>query len=262
MNDTAKQLEAEPTEDTAKTTDEVIVELSPEELEAKDAGWSPDKQDKDGNSLTAHEFMSRKPLFNKIHNMKDDIAGLRGDMKKMTKFFIDEKAKDDAKHVNELKAARDEALTNLDVEEVRKLDKKIEDVKPAQAEPTDSDWEKPYMQFVKENKWYGENPALKSVADIMAKHYIDNNPNSTPTDLYEYVANEMKKDYAIDINDNTDKVESRQSKVSGSTRRASTRQTKKQVVLSDLPSEEQRVVEVMAKAVGKTTDEYLKNYEL
>jgi hypothetical protein len=260
MNDTAKQVEAEP--EAPENEAEVVVELTPAELEAKDAGWNPEKTDKDGNSLSAKEFMARKPLFNKIHNMRDDITGLRGDMKKMTQFFIEEKAKSEAQHVAELKAAREEALTNLDVEGVRSLDKQIEtasETKQQNKQTTNADWEKPYMAFVKDNAWYGTNPALKSVADIIGKQYAESNPDSTPEKLYEHIANEMKKDYPIDTQGNNDTPNG--SKVSGSTRRASTRQQKKQVSLSDLSPEDQQTAKIMAESTGKPIEEFLKNID-
>ena len=234
------------------------------ELEAMDAGWKPDKQDKDGNSLDAKEFMGRKPLFNKIHNMRDELdnvknqlSTLSGDSKKMAQNFINEKET----LVKQLKEQREEALTNLDADEVRKLDKKIEDVGTVEAQEatySKTDWSREYIQFVKDNAWYDKNPALKSVADIIGEEFTKNNPTLSPKEIYDHVSGEIKKEFP-------DRFESKpnsQSKVSSSSRRTSASAGKKQVSLSDLSQEEQQIVQVMAKAVGKTTDEYLKNYEL
>jgi len=232
-------------------------EYSPYELEAMDAGWKPEGKDKDGNSLSAQEYMARKPLFNKIHNLNDRIGELenmvksvQGDSKKMAQAFIKEKA--DLQ--TQLKAQREQALTDLDTDKVRELDKQIEqvnEVTQAQAY-SESDWNKGYMSFLKENAWYDQYAGMAKAADIIGKDYMRGNPQASPDDLYSHVATEIKKEFP-------DRFEEKKthSKVTSSNKRPANGNQKTKVKLSDFDEETQKVYKVMANAVGKTIEEYL-----
>jgi len=265
----AKQADEAITEEVVEKV-EAAPEYSEKELEALDAGWKPEGTDKDGNSLNADEYMARKPLFNKIHNMREEmdtmksqLATVSADSVKMGKAFMQEKAD----LLVQLKEKREAALDDLDTAEVRKLDKQIENVATTTQEATETTeapvydgdaWKSGYVAFLKENSWYDTAPGLKSVADIEGQAYCKDNPTASPTEVYKHVTEYVKKEFS-------DRFEEKQtnSKVSSASRRTSTSSSRNQgVKLSDLDEETQRVVLVMSKAVGKTTEEYLKNYEL
>ena len=243
---------------------EVETPVEPEYTEteqiALDSGWKPEGKDKDGNSLSADEYMARKPLFNKIHNMKSELdemkaalKSVQGDSKKMAQKFIEEKEN----LLVQLKEKKEAALDTLDTDEVRRLDTEIEAVSAAkkpEPEHTQQDWKDSYLSFLRDNEWYDTSPRLKAEADTIGDRFVKDNPNDTPDDLYRHVVKEIKDKFA-------DKFEAKKetsSKVTSSTRRASVTSKKKGVTLSDLPEDEQRIVQVMANAVGKTTEEYLK----
>ena len=236
--------------------------------EAIASGYNPDGHDKDGNTLSPKEFMARKPLFNKIGNMRNELddlkaemSDMRGDSKKMAQAFM----KKEADLLEQLKAKKEQALNDLDTDEVRRLDKEIETVATTQqektettAQPTEKEWSDAYIGFLKENRWYDDNPGLKSAADLYGKQFSSENPNASPKAIYEHVATEVKREFADRFEEKTNT----NSRVSTSTRRAASSVQKKGIKLSDLDYEEQRVVQVMANAVGKSVEDYMKSYKL
>ena len=242
-------------------------DYTPEEQEALDSGWNPEGKDKDGKTLDAKEYMARKPLFNKIHNLRTEqetmnsqMGELRSDMKKMTQVFMQEKQA----LLDQLKEQRTEALDNLETDTVKKLDKQIESVSAATQDVASYDqkeWSKSFISFVKENNWYDKNPGLKSVADIIGKEYVEANQGASPQEVYNYVADRIKKEFSDRFDEKSD-GQKKNSKVSTSSRRSTESRKKQGVSLSDLDSESQKVVQVMATATGKTVEEYLKTYEL
>lgn len=260
---------AEKTEVVEPAGEEVVTpEYSAEEQEALDSGWNPEGQDKDGKTLNAQEYMARKPLFNKIHNlrteqtdMKTQLDTLRGDMMKMTQSFMKEKAG----LLEQLKEQRNDALDNMENDKVKELDKQIERVgaaeQPQATQSSQAEWKSAYISFLKKNAWYDQQPGLKSAADLIGQEFASNNPTARPNDVYNHVSNEIKKEFP-DRFDSKPDGQQKSSKVSTSNRRSSQSVKKQAVKLSDLDPDTQKIVEVMAKGVGKTTDEYLKNYEL
>jgi len=122
QNDQDTELEAADEQDYSQES-----EYTETELEAMDLGWKPEGKDKDGNTLSADEFLARRPLFNKIKNMHEKmdemdslIRELREDNKKIAQASIKEKQE----LLQELKEAREKALDDLDADEVRNLDKR------------------------------------------------------------------------------------------------------------------------------------------
>ncbi len=262
------EVEAEEAEDTPTPVEEP--QYTEKELEALDAGWNPEGKDKDGNTLNADEYMARKPLFNKIHNMRGEmdemkalLKELKGDQKKMAKSFI----KENKGLIDQLKDEKEKALDNLDTEEVRRLDSEIEKVvettKTTVEDNTEvrqydnTEWKGAYINFLKANSWYDQQPGLKSAADIIGQEYSATHQGASPTEIYAHIEAEIKREFADRFEDKPNN-----SKVSTSTRRAASNTKKKGVQLSDLDPEEQRVVTVMANAVGKSVDDYMKTYKL
>jgi len=236
------------------------------ELMAADSGWKPDKQDRDGNTLTAEEFMARKPLFNKIRNqgqelddLKQATKTLKADMLKISK----ESQKENERLLEQLKAKKEKHLDNLEVDEVRNTDKQIESVKADMAEssqPEESQDSPAYPAFLKDNEWASDdNHPLSIAAEGIAMRYGKAHKGEKIDDekMYKHIHDQVRKDFPekFETKRTTNKV------AYAKNRSTSTNSTKKGMTLNDVPDDgTRRIVENMARQAGKTVPEYLKNY--
>jgi len=270
QNDQDTELEAADEQDYSQGP-----EYTETELEAMDLGWKPEGKDKDGNTLSADEFLSRRPLFNKIKNQREEldeikrlVAELREDNKKIAQASIKEKQE----LLQELKEAREKALDDLDADEVRNLDKRIENVQEEiTTKPDEKDDKTEYVSphwngFLEKNEWAGDpNSALYHAGMGMARRYLLDHPEHAEPGkdgpMYDYVHKKIREEFPEKFKDAPKQGSG--NKVSSSNKRATgSYSKKKQVTLADLPEEEREVVRVMMRATGKTEAEYLKNYEL
>ena len=240
------------------------------ELKAKEAGWHKGGKDRDGNELSADEFLARKPLFNKIHGLqdkydkditelKDMVRGLQDDNKKITVASM--KKQEDL--MGQLQAAKGQALEDLDIEKVKELDTKIDSVretislnKPEQSASRE-EWEDAYTTFLHSNDWYDDKPGLAKRADMIARNIMSNDKSTLPDKLYSDVAKKIREEFPERFAEKKSAT-----KVGSTNNRGSRNASKKQVRLSDLDPEEARIVRNMMDMTGKSEEEYLKNYEL
>jgi hypothetical protein len=238
----------------------------PSEIEsiAADSGWSPDKKDKDGNSLTAEEYMARKPLFNKIRNQGDQLTEIRDTLRELKADNLKiakEGAKEKEALLAQLEEAREESLTNLDVDDVRKIDKQIKEVSKEIADiPAQPDVSPYFEDFTKDNEWAkDENHPLTLAAEGIARRYVkENGENIDDKAMYKHIHDQVRKDFPEKFD-----VKPRQAnKVASAKNRSTTNyDSKKGMTLSDITDEETRgIVKNMARQTGKTPEEYLKNY--
>ena len=276
MNDIAAKIREAAKEEPEVEVNEIEVEeitIEPErtqeELDAIEIGWNPEGKDKDGNTLTAAEFLARKPLFNKIKNMHgkmDEMERLINELRQDNKKIAQASIKEKQELLEELRVAREKALDNLDVDEVRNLDKRIENAKEEiKEEPIEP--EKPkvspyYEDFLKENEWAkDETSSMYLAAEGLARKYLMTHEivNGNDKPMFDYIHEQMRKDFPEKFKEQT----KRTSKVASSTTRQATNySSKKTVTLADLPEDEREVVKTMMRATGKTEEEYLKNYTL
>lgn len=239
----------------------------PSEIEvmAADSGWKPDKQDKDGNTLSAKEFMDRKPLFNKIRNQGDQIDdlmervnALQSDNKKITQASM----KENERLLEELEAAKDTALTNLDVDDVRKIDKQIDNVKETIADTKDEQIISPLFEdFKKDNAWAADetNPLNRAGEGYAIKYMKEHGDKGNDKEMYEFIHNQIRVDFPEKFEDKPKP----QNKVASSRNRSTSnsRNKDRSVMLSDLNAEDQMLFSRMFTQTGKTEAEYMKNYK-
>ena len=231
---------------------------------AQEWGYKEGGQDKDGNTFTPMEFLSRRPLFSRIHSLQDqhkkDMDGVRSeleDQRKDNKKIAEYMTKENDKLMADLEKAREEALTNLDIDEVRKLDKEIKEVVSAPTVGTyaDKDWNAGYKSFLKDNTWYDEYKGLAKAADAIGLEYKAENESCSPKELYTHVAKEIRKEFPERFDK---KNPSSNQKVTAANKRATSEKVvNKKKSLNDYDHEEQRVIQNMARATGKTVEEYL-----
>ena len=264
---------------TAIPGEELVEEISREteqptetEIKAAEAGWHKGGKDKDGNELSAEEFLARKPLFNKIHGLQDKYDRDITELKEMVRSLQDDNKKitvasmkKQEQLMSELKIAKEQALNDLDTDKVRQIDSQIDQVRENISQSrstgqaaTKEDWNKSYFNFLKDNAWYDTNPGLAKAADIVAREIMQKDATTAPDTLYSEVSKQIREQFPDRFVEKTKAT----SKVGSSSSRGKQQSVNKQVRLADLPQEERAVVENMMRMTGKTEEEYLKNYEL
>jgi len=250
-----------------KKTEESLTGMSEDDVltKATEWGYKEGAKDKDGNTFSPMEFLSRKPLFSRINSLQvqhrkdmDEMRKQLSEQKKDNKKIAEYMTRENEKLMSDLKKARDEALTDMDVDKVRALDKEIESVKTAPVMGyTDQDWNSSYKSFLKQNQWYDDFKGLARAADAMGVEYKGQNPDCSPDELYSYVTKEIKKEFP----ERFDKKKTTQKVTSANKRVTTEKVVGNKKTIEDYTSEEQRVIQNMARATGKTPEEYLNRKE-
>jgi len=255
-------------------TEPVDLEGRITEEEAKEKasarGWNEKGTDKYGNRITAIEFLERTPFFKKIDRMHNDIEIQNKKIRQLAENskLIAQKAVDDKKAlVNELKEAKEKLLDNeiLDqdgIQEVRKLDKQIEENQVDDTVDTEQnelaiEYQEKKEAFIQKNDWYKKDPALAAYADKKGMDYVnkyhkDHGTVPPPDELFEYVEKEIEKDYP--------KTTKRTTRVAARTTRTVANKQSNKRTLNDIPEDQRAVAKEVMESAGLTVDEYLSNY--
>lgn len=279
MNDIAMKMR----ESVKAAMDEEVIDTPPEdnppepeysatEKEALEIGWNPEGTDKDGNTLSAEEFLARKPLFNKIKNQSEQLAEIQRALKEVKEDALRQaKASMQEKEqlLQELKEARESALDNLETDEVRKLDKQIDSVREEIADSKTEVKETKeivspyYADFESKNEWAKDKDSALYAAGLgMAQRWIAK--NGQPKDgndkpMYDYIHEEIRKQFPEKFKT----PEKPGTKVASSKTRTSSYSKDKSITLADVPDDGTReIIKNMARQSGKTVEEYLKNYTI
>lgn len=240
-------------------------EVETDEEKAGKIGWREDGKNLFGETVSAERYLQERPLYDTITKLKKSLSKvdsrvetLQSDQIKLAKAFDQEKTN----LLQQLKDQREQALDIADTDEVRKLNKQIEQTEKAQQQvsATPKDVTQSMIKFVKENSWYDVNPGKKIIADGFWDAYVRENPNATPDQALDYVTSEMKKEFP----ELYEEKDTTTSKVSSVSRRSTGKSVKKKIpTIDDIKDpEERRAVENIAARLGKPIDEYMKNYKL
>lgn len=250
---------SDDTDDDSENNDD---EASPEEEEALAEGWKPDGKDKDGNSLTAHEYLSRRPLFQRIKNLNEKIEGLTTTVESLQTHNKVTSAKAIAerdKLVTELTAAKKAAFKDMDIEEAERIDKELESI-PDIAAPTEAprytkdQWDDQHKTFVDDNGWYKDNAGLSAAANDFGREFMQENPNCSPKQLYKDVVARVKESFPDSF-----QKRRRSTSVSTNSTRTKPNSSKEKHTFNDIPQEHQAMARVVINS-GVKEEEYLKQY--
>ena len=255
-----EKLHEEFTEENSEEIQEEGDEYTADEEEALSEGWKPDGKDKDGNSLTAKEYMSRRPLFQRIKNLNEKIEGLDNTVKSLqthNKVTSEKSIAEHARLVKELKAAKAEAFKDMDIEEAERIDKQIEDLPEVEAAPvqkhTKEQWDERHEVFVKENAWFKDNAGLSAAANDFGREYIQQHPDCSPDALYKNVVERVKESFPDSF-----QTRRRSTNVGAATTRTKPKGKAKHS-FNDIPQEHQAMARVVINS-GVKEEEYLKQY--
>lgn len=197
-------------EEEVETIEEEVVEVSPIEQEALEQGWVPkDKWVEQGGNpdewRPAKEFKERGELFKSIHAIKRELKSKDQALTALQRHhqYVFEKAHQKA--LNDLKAAKRQALKNEDLESLAAIEERIEEVeaehKEAAAEiaqvqtPTSAQPHPDFQAWLDRNPWYASDSDLQEFADAMGLVYSNKNPGVTPQVVLKHVEAEVKKKF-------------------------------------------------------------------
>jgi regulator of replication initiation timing len=258
--------------------DEEEVQFTEKELEAKDHGWNPEGKDRDGNTLSADEYLARKPLFNKIHNLQDKLSasderykgleGQVGQLVEQNKQIAADKIKERETLMDQLAAAKENALTNLDVDQVRAIDDKMDTVRkelketPETKAPVTNEITPAYQEFIDENEWAkDESSALYSEVTRIAENFVQSNVKAgnkiTEAEVYAHAAKQVKELYPHKFEDNT---APRTPKIGNNNQRQPIKPVVTKKTINDIPEEQRAIAKEVMESTGQTIDEYLAVY--
>ena len=261
LNKIHEELHAEEEESADAENDDVSDDLTEDEEEALAEGWQPDGKDKDGNTLSAKEYLSRRPLFRRIKNLNEKIEGLTNTVQSLqahNKVTSEKAIADREKLIEELTAAKKAAFKDMDIEEAERIDKELESI-PEVPAPTDEpkytqdQWDDYHKTFVDENTWYKENAGLSAAANDFGREYMQAHPGCSPEQLYTDVIKRIKESFP----DNFQKR--RASAVSSNATRTKPKSSSKKHTFNDIPPEHQSMARVVINS-GVSEEEYLKQY--
>jgi type II secretory pathway component PulM len=172
-------------------TEEVKIEVSNEIPEAQEGaepqyteveqralemGWRP-KEEFDGSEddfIDAKEFVRRKPLFDKIEHQSKELKTFRKTLEAFKQHYTAVEKAAVAKAYEQLKSARQEAISNSDGDKFEQIDAEIKQVEkqaraiqemevaPAQEEPQ---VHPEFAAWVNKNSWYNSVSYMRKYAD-------------------------------------------------------------------------------------------------
>ncbi len=199
-------------------------QLTPAEEKASKNGWRPEedwKGDPD-DWVPAKEFNFRGELMGRIaeqssilNNFKNQIAERDSVIKDMSDLQGKISEREYKKALKTLQEQKAEAIDTGEGEAVVQLDDEIDDLKARRPAP-DQQGDKPrkddtpseVVEWLQQsqNKWYVQDPFLKSVADGIAKTIINDNPNISPSLMLSQMDEKMRKELPHRFVDNPSPV--------------------------------------------------------
>jgi len=237
-------------------------EVTPSDVEemAVGMGWNPEGVEGKRN-LSAEEFIDRQPLYDDIRTLKKQTRKLQAgvDALKESHSHVAARAREGA--IKELQEQKKFALENENYDDVIKIDDEIAAERANVDESPSENAE--FETWVDDNEWYHQKPDMRDYADTIGAGYLQKNPKSSLTDVYEYVRKETEARFPTEFgggNDapDTDGNRRRSTPVEGAGRgrvAAGTRYSAR-----DLSEDDQRIMNTVIKSTGMTRDQYLKDY--
>ncbi len=150
---------------------------------ARSLKWVPEDEHKGNNKwVNAHDYIENLGEISKKQTItarrhESDMREIKSGLKQSLKFQKETFEKETDRLREELQVAKDAAVTEADVDEVRRIDKKIEELDEHVADAQDND-DSPAPEFVawkEKNPWYGgtseEDQFLTDYAHTIDERY-------------------------------------------------------------------------------------------
>lgn len=180
------------------------IELSPVELQAKEAGWVP-KEEFDGEEhkwVDAGEFLRRGELFKKIEDQNKQLKDVRNALAELKKLNSQVREVEYKRALDTLRKQKKEALENGDAEAVIAAEERIDLVKeqqqqlksqPADVQAQEGTEHPEFVAWVEQNSWYKSSAPMKAFADTLGDQLAK--AGNSPSEVLRKVAAEVRKEF-------------------------------------------------------------------
>lgn len=157
----------------------VEVKADPLVEKARQGGWRP-KEEWEGDPdqwVDAKEFVSRKPLFDKIHSLNKALKDRDDKLKTVSEYATKAFEKGQEAAIKELEEKRRAAVESGDIEAFESADKELQEVRKEQADAPKVEPEEipdDIKDFAKRNeKWFEKDEEMTDYALMRARKYAE-----------------------------------------------------------------------------------------
>ena len=245
------------------------VEYTETEQEAMSIGWNPDGAEGKPN-LSAEEFIARKPLYDSMHDMKRQIKKMEEKNTSFQTHHLEVLRRLNESKEQELQAAKNAALDDMDIDAVKRVDKQLDDhrasAKKDEAALIDESVAKSnpsqaaFDAWVKDNNWYFTDPVMAGYANDMATQIGNSGMYNADNydEFYTAVEKEVRTKYKDRFQNDRRQAPSA---VEGDTSRGKQGRGKATKTIRDLDPETQGLVRNMVQSTDMTEKEYIAELE-
>lgn len=236
-----------------------VLEQDKYEVAARKAGWKPE-DDWTGSPedwVPAREFVGRQKLFDKIHDLRNQLSRqatkFEQDMSRISGHFAKVQETEYKRARKDLESQLRAAKAEGDVEQVAEIAGQIKEVeqgaKEAKAEVKAASSGGPtpeYVEWQRRNDWFTKDPEMTGDAIAIGTGYASANPSKTQTEVLEYVEKKIKRLYP----DNFEEVKGKkveENRVEGGGRSSAPVKKKGQLAVGDLSEMEVQVMRTLIK---------------
>ncbi len=261
-----EQLVVEPEE---VSTEEVVVEDSPMESQARGQGWVTSdewvEQGKEADEwVDAKTFNMRGEFFDKIHSQKREIQDLKvvvDDLKQLNS-KVAEKERD--KVIKELKEAKVRALEEEDHAAVVDIDEELADMRTESAKPAEApvidqaQFQNDFNNWRSGNEWYDSDTDLQVYADAIGNRLAQqSNGSMSYQEIFVEVGKKVRESFPHKFQNSN-----RQKQTVSSTTRTSKSSVKgSNKTFDDLNEDQQRIAKRFDRLGVKSVADYIIDLE-
>jgi len=195
-----------------------------------------------------------------VHSQIVRSVGLLGKkvIKSLQEHVIKVRETEYSRAIADLKAEKKQAYEEGDADRLIEIDEQLAEIKAnerIQAQQAQEQAKKPdprFVEWVSQNKWYGEDRELRAFADQVGLSYKASNPDLTPSEVLEYVSKRVLRAYPEKFKNER---RNRASIVEGSGTPTNTHKAK----AFDMTEEERRVMNTFVRSKVMTEAEYIRD---
>lgn len=204
MTEEIKPVEGAVKEEPKQEQQEAV--LTPIEQQALDMGWRP-KDEFEGEEdefIDAKEFVRRKPLFDRLDQQGKQLKNVTKALDQLKDHYTKVRETEYNRALAQLKAGRQQAITDGDGAQFEVLDSRIKQVEKEAAqvlEESKPEVHKPdpaeLDNWMGRNSWYNKDDAMTAYADRIGNKYHESvlAGEMTPYQVLQKVEAEVKKEF-------------------------------------------------------------------
>lgn len=154
---------------------EQVPELSPIEQKALEMGWRPKSEftGAEEEFIDAKEFVGRKPLYDRLEQTGKQLKQVNKTLDQLKTHYTKMREVEFNRALSQLKAARDQAVTDSDGARFSAIDDRIKEVEREAAQVLEEEHEQEvpepniaeFQDWRSKNSWYQKDEAMTAYAD-------------------------------------------------------------------------------------------------